>query len=154
MWRRVLALFLPPEASLQPLTSLSISLVPYVPMYMILMYIPIYRHSLSADGYVQNFAFPAPAPFNRMDSRGPHGPSAALEWKPVKKCRRGTFGQLKKGYHPHGMTTNENLEILFCFRFRTGKASKFPLIFFCICFCNDHVGCAQATTAGHAYEIN
>ena len=52
------------------------------------------------------------------------------------------------------MITNENLEILFRFRFRNGKANKFPQIFFRICFCNDHVGYAQATTAGHAYEIN
>ena len=34
------------------------------------------------------------------------------------------------------------------------KASKFPQIFFRICFCNDHAGHAQATTAGRAYEIN
>ena len=50
--------------------------------------------------------------------------------------------------------TNENLGILFRFRFRNGKANKFPQIFFCICFRNDHVGHAQATTAGPAYEIN
>ena len=51
-------------------------------------------------------------------------------------------------------TTNENLEILFRFRFRNGKAIKFPQIFFRICFRNDHVGHTQATTAGHTYEIN
>ena len=50
------------------------------------------------------------------------------------------------------MITNENLEILFRFRFRNGKANKFPQIFFCICFRNGRVGHAQATTAGHAYE--
>ena len=48
--------------------------------------------------------------------------------------------------------TNENLEILFCFRFRNGKANKFPQIFFRICFRNGHVGHAQATAAGHTYE--
>ena len=32
--------------------------------------------------------------------------------------------------------TNENLEILFRFRFRNGKANKFPQIFFRICFRN------------------
>ena len=52
------------------------------------------------------------------------------------------------------MITNENLEICFRIRFRNGKANKFPRIFFRICFCNDHAGHAQATTAGHAYEIN
>ena len=30
----------------------------------------------------------------------------------------------------------ENLEILFGFRFRNGKANQFPQIFFRICFCN------------------
>ena len=50
--------------------------------------------------------------------------------------------------------TNNNLEICFCIRFRNGKANKFPQLFFRICFRNDHVGHAQATTAGHAYEIN
>ena len=50
------------------------------------------------------------------------------------------------------MITNENLEILSRFRFRNGKANKFPQIFFRICFCNGHVGHAQATTAGHTYE--
>ena len=49
--------------------------------------------------------------------------------------------------------TNENLEILFGFRFRNGKANKFPQIFFRICFGSDHVGHAQATTAGHTYKI-
>ena len=48
--------------------------------------------------------------------------------------------------------TNENLEILFRFRFRNGKANKFPQIFFCICFRHGHVGHAQATTTGHACE--
>ena len=50
--------------------------------------------------------------------------------------------------------TNENLESLFCFRFRNGKANKFPQIFFRFRFRNDHVGHAQATTAGLTYEIN
>ena len=50
--------------------------------------------------------------------------------------------------------TNENLEILFCFRFCNGKANKFPQIFFRICFRNDYAGHAQATTAGHTYEKN
>ena len=52
------------------------------------------------------------------------------------------------------MITNENLEILFCFRFRNGKTNKFPQIVFRICFCIDHVGYVQDTTAGHAYGIN
>ena len=52
------------------------------------------------------------------------------------------------------MITNKNLEICFRIRFRNGKANKFPQIFFRICFRNDHVGHAQATTAGHACEIN
>ena len=52
------------------------------------------------------------------------------------------------------MITNKNLEICFRIRFRNGKANKLPRIFFRICFCNDHVGQAQATTEGHAYEIN
>ena len=51
------------------------------------------------------------------------------------------------------MITNKNLEICFRIRFRNGKANIFPQIFFRICFRNDHVGHAQATTAGHAYEI-
>ena len=38
------------------------------------------------------------------------------------------------------MNTNENLEILFCLRFRNGKANKFPQLFFCFRFRNDHVG--------------
>ena len=52
------------------------------------------------------------------------------------------------------MITNGNQEILFRVRFRNGKAKKYPQMFFRICFCNDHVGHAQATTAGHAYEIH
>ena len=52
------------------------------------------------------------------------------------------------------MITNENLEILFRFRFRNGKANKFPQICFRICFRNGHVGHTQATTAGHTYKIN
>ena len=40
----------------------------------------------------------------------------------------------------------------FRFRLCNGKASKFSQIFFRICFCSDHVGYAQATTAGHAYK--
>ena len=52
------------------------------------------------------------------------------------------------------MTTKKNLEICFRIRFRNGKANKFPQIFFRICFHNDHVGHAQATTAGHAYKIH
>ena len=48
---------------------------------------------------------------------------------------------------------NENLDILFRFRFRNGQASKFPEIFFRICFRSDHVGHAQARTAGHTYVI-
>ena len=51
------------------------------------------------------------------------------------------------------MITNKNLEICFRIRFRHGKANEFPQIFFRICFRNDHVGEAQATTTGHAYEI-
>ena len=50
--------------------------------------------------------------------------------------------------------TDENLEILFRFRFRNGKANKFPQIFFRFRFRNDHVGHAQAATAGLTYEIN
>ena len=51
--------------------------------------------------------------------------------------------------------TNKNLEICFRIRFRNAiETNKFPQIFFRICFRNDHVGHAQATTAGHAYEIN
>ena len=50
--------------------------------------------------------------------------------------------------------TNEDLEMLFRFCFRDGKANIFLQIFFRICFCNDHVGYVQATTAGHAYDIN
>ena len=50
--------------------------------------------------------------------------------------------------------TNENLEILFRFHFRNGKANKFPQIFFRICFRSDHVGHVQARTPGHTYEIN
>ena len=52
------------------------------------------------------------------------------------------------------MITNEDLEICFRIRCRNGKAKKFPQIFFRICFRNDHVGHAQATTAGHTYEID
>ena len=52
------------------------------------------------------------------------------------------------------MITNENLEILFRFRFRNGKPNKLPQIFFRICFRNDHVGHTRATTEGHAYETN
>ena len=50
------------------------------------------------------------------------------------------------------MITNENLEIFFRFRFRNGKANKFAQIFFRFRFRNDHVGHAQARTAGHTYE--
>ena len=50
--------------------------------------------------------------------------------------------------------TNGNLEILFCFRFCNGRTTKFLQIFFRICFHNDHVGHAQATTAGHTDRIN
>ena len=50
--------------------------------------------------------------------------------------------------------TNENLEILFRFCFRNGKPNKSPQIFFHFRFRNDHVGHAQATTAGLTYEIN
>ena len=50
------------------------------------------------------------------------------------------------------MITNENLEILFRFRFRNGKANVFPQIFFRICFCNGHVGHAQATITGHTHR--
>ena len=49
--------------------------------------------------------------------------------------------------------TNKNLEICFRIRFRNGKVNKFPQIFFRSSFRNDHVGHAQATIAGHAYEI-
>ena len=62
-----------------------------------------------------------------------------------RRCKRG---------NPHGTITNENLEILFCFRFRNGKANNVLQIFFRMCFRNDHVGHAQATTAGHAYKKN
>ena len=64
------------------------------------------------------------------------------------------FSRPSQGNIRTEMTTNENLEILFRFRSRNGKAIKFPQIFFRICICNDHVGHAQATTAGHAYETN
>ena len=37
---------------------------------------------------------------------------------------------------------------------RFGLADELPQIFFRICFRNDHVGQAQATTAGQTYEIN
>ena len=47
-----------------------------------------------------------------------------------------------------------NLEIVFRFRFRNGKANKFPQIFFRIFFRNEHVGYTQATTAGQTYDIN
>ena len=40
------------------------------------------------------------------------------------------------------------------FAFVMEKADKFPQIWYCICFRNDHVGHAQATTAGHTYEVN
>ena len=50
------------------------------------------------------------------------------------------------------MITNENLEILLCFRFRNGKANKFPQILFRICFRNGHVGQMKDTTTGHTYE--
>ena len=50
--------------------------------------------------------------------------------------------------------TNENLEILFRFRFRNGKANRSPQIFFRFRFRNDHVGHAQAAPAGFTYEIN
>ena len=50
------------------------------------------------------------------------------------------------------MITNENQEILLCFRFCNGKANKFRQSFFRICFRNGHVGHAQATTTGHTYE--
>ena len=50
--------------------------------------------------------------------------------------------------------TNEHLEMLFPFRFRNGKAQTFPQMFFRFHFRNDHVGHAQATTAGLTYEIN
>ena len=43
---------------------------------------------------------------------------------------------------------------LFCFRFHKGKANNFPEIFFRVCLRNHHVGHAQATTAGHTYEIS
>ena len=58
------------------------------------------------------------------------------------------------GLLPGHKITNENLEILSRFRFRNGKANRFPqvLIFFCICFRNDHVGHTQATTTGHTYR--
>ena len=48
--------------------------------------------------------------------------------------------------------TNENLDILFRFCFRNGKANEFPQIFCCVCFHNDHVGHTQATSAGHTYK--
>ena len=38
------------------------------------------------------------------------------------------------------------------FRFRNGMTNQFPQIFFRVCLCSDHVGHAQATTAGHTYE--
>ena len=56
-------------------------------------------------------------------------------------------------YHPHKNDYKMNyLGICFRLRFRNGKANQFPQIFFRICFRNDHVGQAQATTAGHTYE--
>ena len=51
------------------------------------------------------------------------------------------------------MITNENLEILFRFGFRNGKANEFPEIFFRICFHKGHVGHSQATTAGHTHSL-
>ena len=50
--------------------------------------------------------------------------------------------------------TNENQEILVCFRFCNGEAIKFPQIFSRICFRYAHVGHAQATTAGHNSKKN
>ena len=60
-----------------------------------------------------------------------------------------TEDELQSTIHTR-MITNKNLGICFGIRFRNGKANQFPQI----CFRNDHVGHAQATTAGHAYEIN
>ena len=49
--------------------------------------------------------------------------------------------------------TNENLEMFFfAFAFVMERQTDSPQIFFHIRFCNDHVGHAQATTAGHTYE--
>ena len=50
------------------------------------------------------------------------------------------------------MITNEDLEMSFRFHFRNGKANQFPLIFLRMAFVINHVGHAQATTAGHTYE--
>ena len=58
-------------------------------------------------------------------------------------------------YHPHKKWLQIKIwRFVFRIRFRNGKANKFPQIFFRIRFRDDHVGHAQATTAGHAYEIN
>ena len=73
------------------------------------------------------------------------------------KCGVPSTGQVTKTLScitVHTKTiTNQNLGICYRFRFRNGKANKFPQIFFRICFRNDHVGQAQATAAGHTYEI-
>ena len=51
--------------------------------------------------------------------------------------------EIKKGTIRTETITNENLGIFFLVRFRNGKANEFPLIFFRICFHNEHVGHAQ-----------
>ena len=47
---------------------------------------------------------------------------------------------------------NEDLGIFSRFRFRIGEANSFFKILFRNCFRNEHVGHAQATTAGHYYK--
>ena len=42
----------------------------------------------------------------------------------------------------------------FAFVMETQINSKFPQVFFRICFRSYHVGHTQATTAGYTYEIN
>ena len=81
----------------------------------------------------------------------PEGKKSKRNWYAttcIQRLRRTTNGTIHTK-----MITNKNLEICFRIRFRNGKANKFPQIFFRICFRNDHIGYAQATTAGHAYEI-
>ena len=70
--------------------------------------------------------------------------------KPLRTCLAVT--PLSVTSLPLYEITNENLEILFRFRFRNGKANKYPQICFRICFHNADVGHAEGTTTGHIYE--
>ena len=89
---------------------------------------------------------PTPCKTSRLRPEAKHGLSlpGQRNRKPVVFLIGGTIRTV--------IITNENLEILFRFRFRNGKTNQFPQIFFRICFRNGHVGHAQATTTGHTYE--